>query len=52
MDETIIALLSGFTLIKDKIVTLMTGVTPVALIILGIIILWTFAIAFFRMIGR
>jgi hypothetical protein len=52
MDEMVSALISGFTLIKDKIVSAMAGIAPVALIVLGIIVLWTFAIAFFRMIGK
>jgi type II secretory pathway component PulF len=50
--EQLTIMASSFTEIKNSVVSAVGVIAPIAIIILGIIIIWTFAANFFKRIGR
>ena len=52
MEEQLAIMSTGFAAIRDNVLAAVGIVAPIAIVILGITVIWTFAVTFFRRMGR
>lgn len=52
MEAQLTIMSTAFTAIKDNILSAVAIIAPIAISILGIIIIWSFATRFFKNIGK